>query len=86
MVMTVINAKVVVEELLDQPVSPTLLRDLLPRVVLGGPHLHRFQFRQGRLPGRRVLGTVLDNQVLQQVGTFQRDATARGLLGLLTEI
>ena len=75
-----IDAKVVEEELFGEVVHPVLLGDLLAFAPLAGARGHAFDLGHGGLADGAVLGGVLRDDGLHEVGALEDDAAA-GVLG-----
>ena len=81
-----VNAEVVEEEPLGQSVEHVFLGNFDLRVVLAGPGCHGLEFRESRLPRRRVTRTMGFDEFLEQIRPFENDTAARGLLRQFAEI
>src|SRR5258708_14115640 len=81
-----IRAEIVEPEALRQTIRPALLGNLVARVELVGADGHRIQLGEGSAAHGRVLRAVLLDKLLEQVGTFQHDAAARGRAGQIAEV
>src|SRR5438874_1914178 len=71
---------------LGESVDEVLLGDFLAREMLTRPGLHPCEFDRRRLPQGRVPAAVAFDDLLEEIGPLQHDASARRLRRRLPEI
>src|SRR5690606_22467813 len=86
MVAAAVDAEIVEEETLGEAVSEALFGNLGPGRVLGSPHGHGLELGERRAASGRVLRSVTDDEVAEEIRTLEHDAASRRRGGELTEI